>query len=148
MNPSKRSFLNSMLAFALSGLPKCGWSLASGPKPESGDKLAIAMEVESGGRKPSASGLIKLEAPDIAEDGSIVPITVASELPDVEAIWVFVEKNPTPLAARFALDKSLEPIVSLRIKMNESCDVVAMVKSGDEFFSTGKKVRVVLGGCG
>jgi sulfur-oxidizing protein SoxY len=77
-----------------------------------------------------------------------VPITLVSELPDVETIWVFVEKNPTPLAARFNLDKSLEPFVSLRIKMNESCDVVAMVKSGDEFFSTRKKVTVVLGGCG
>jgi sulfur-oxidizing protein SoxY len=148
MTQTRRSFLNSMLAFLLSWLPKWGWSRASDPKPDSGDKLAIAMDMESGGHKLLESGLLKLEAPDIAEDGSIVPITLVSELPDVDTIWVFVEKNPTPLAARFNLDKSLEPTVSLRIKMSESCEVIAMVKSGHEFFSTRKKVRVVVGGCG
>ncbi len=96
----------------------------------------------------SYSGLVKLDAPDIAEDGSIVPITIESELPGVEAIWVFVEKNPSPLAARFDLERNLDPFVSLRIKMNESSKVIAMVKSGNGYFSTGKNVKVVAGGCG
>ena len=94
------------------------------------------------------SDQITLEAPDIAEDGAIVPVTVASALPGVDSIWVFVEKNPTPLAARFTLAPSLDPFVSLRVKMNESCGLIAVVKSGDAYFSARKPVRVVVGGCG
>ena len=134
-----------MLLFMLAGLPRLG---RCGSKPEMGGKLATAMDRETGGGKVSASGLIRLEAPDIAEDGSVVPITIESELPGVESIWVFVEKNPSPLAARFDLEKSLDAFVSLRIKMNESCKVIAMVKSEGGYFSASKQVTVVAGGCG
>ena len=113
-----------------------------------GGKLATAMDRETGGGKVSASGLIRLEAPDIAEDGSVVPITIESELPGVESIWVFVEKNPSPLVARFDLEKSLDAFVSLRIKMGESSEVIAMVKSEAGYFSARKQVTVVVGGCG
>ena len=118
------------------------------PKLSTGNKLALAIEEETGGRKASESGHVTLQVPDIAEDGAIVPVTVESTLPGVDAIWVFVEKNPTPLAAKFSLEKSLDPFVSLRVKMNESCEVVALVRSGGEYFSASKKVRVVVGGCG
>ncbi|MCX7109398.1 MAG: thiosulfate oxidation carrier protein SoxY [Proteobacteria bacterium] len=148
MTHARRSFLNAMLALFLSGFSGLGWPRATAPKAASASKLAAAMEQELGGQNPSASDLIKLEAPDIAEDGAIVPVTIESELANVETIWVFVEKNPTPLAARFDLDKSLDPFVSLRIKMNESCDIIAMVKSEEGYFSAKKKVRVVVGGCG
>lgn len=104
--------------------------------------------METGGQHPTENEQIKLEVPDLAEDGSIVPISIGTEMTNVDSIWVFVEKNPTPLAARFDLDKSLEPFVSLRIKMNESCNVIAMVKSGNDYYSAKKFVRVVLGGCG
>ena len=179
MTQSRRSFINSMLAFmlgfgkkklpesllrkkfassvrrlnsgkllpaiSLAGLPGAG---RGKPQEETGGKLATAMYRETAGQTVSDSGLVKLDAPDIAEDGAIVPITIESELPGVEAIWVFVEKNPSPLAARFDLEKNLDPFVSLRIKMNESSEVIAMVKSQDGYFSTVKKVKVVVGGCG
>jgi sulfur-oxidizing protein SoxY len=106
------------------------------------------MDSETGGRQPTESAQVNLAAPDIAEDGALVPVTVESTLPEVDAIWVFVEKNPNPLAARFRLSNTLEPYLSLRIKMNESCEVIALVKSGEEYFSARKQVRVVLGGCG
>lgn len=140
MIPTRRSFLITLLSIPWAGL---AWA-----KSIREDKLAIAMGQETAGSPVSVSDRVKLDAPDIAEDGSIVPISIASELPDTESIWVFVEKNPTPLAARFDLATSLEPFVSLRIKMNESCTVVALIKSGDEYFSASKAVRVVLGGCG
>ena len=91
---------------------------------------------------------IKLQVPQIAEDGAIVPITVESTLEEVDEIIVFVEKNPTPLAAHFHLNPVLEPFASLRIKMNESCDVIAVVKSRGEYFGTRKAVKVMVGGCG
>ncbi len=134
-----------MFLFMLAGLPRVGRGRL---KLEIDDKLTTAMVRETKGGKVTASGLVKLDAPDIAEDGSIVPITIESELPGVESIWVFVEKNPSPLAARFDLEKSLDAFVSLRIKMNESCKVIAMVKSEGEYFSASKQVTVVTGGCG
>ena len=134
-----------MFLFMLAGLPRVGRGRL---KLAMDDTLTTARDRETKGDKVSASGLVKLEAPGIAEDGSIVPITIQSELPGVESIWVFVEKNPSPLAARFDLEKSLDAFVSLRIKMNESCKVIAMVKSEGGYFSASKQVTVVTGGCG
>jgi sulfur-oxidizing protein SoxY len=145
---SRRSFLTSLLGFLLTGLPGLAWNRVNDPKPEHENKLALALERETGGHRPSDSQLITVVAPEIAEDGSIVPLGISTELPNVGTIWVFVEKNPTPLAAKFEVDNSLDPFVSLRVKMNESCEVIAMVKSGDGYFIARKKVRVVQGGCG
>jgi sulfur-oxidizing protein SoxY len=149
MKRNRRLFLSSTLAFLLAWKPLQGWTK---PPParglESGGQLAEAMDRELKGQKPRDSDKVSLEAPDSAEDGAIVPIAVASALPEATDIWVFVEKNPNPLAAVFSLDASLDTFVSLRIKMNESCEIIAVVKSGEDYFSARKKVRVTLGGCG
>ena len=148
MTRTRRSFLRASLGLWLAGWAGLAWPKPKSPKPEAPDRLAQAIALETGGRLPMDSDQITLEAPDIAEDGAIVPVTVASALPGVDSIWVFVEKNPTPLAARFTLAPSLDPFVSLRVKMNESCGLIAVVKSGDDYFSARKPVRVVVGGCG
>jgi len=142
---SRRTFITSTLLFMFAEWPKLVMGAA---KPAMDHKLSTAIDRETGGDKVTESGLIILGAPDIAEDGSIVPLTIETGLPGVESIWVFVEKNPTPLAARFDLEKSLDAFVSLRIKMNESCKVFAIVKSESGYFSTSKQVNVVIGGCG
>lgn len=154
MPQSRRSFSHALLAFSVAGLTSF-WggsvrALARSAKdqPERSDTLEQAMAREIGARKPAESREVTLEVPQIAEDGAVVPITVESRLPNVEAILIFVEKNPTPLAARFQMDQSMDPFVSLRIKMNETGDVIAVVKSGDDFFGARKKVKVVVGGCG
>jgi len=141
MAQTRRSFLNSALALLLAGGAGRAW-------PNSPSPLDLAISLEAGGRQPAASGEVTLTAPDIAEDGALVPVTVESTLPGVEAVWIFVEKNPTPLAARFHLDHALDAFVSLRVKMNESCELIALVKSGDEYFIASKPVRVLAGGCG
>lgn len=145
MAQTRRSFLRSTLALWLAWGAGRVWPK---PPPEALDKLDLAIAQETGGRQPSANGAVTLTAPDIAEDGALVPVTVESTLSKVEAVWIFVEKNPAPLAARFTLDDTLAPFVSLRIKMNESGDVVALVKVGEDYFSARRKVRVVTGGCG
>jgi len=148
MAQTRRSFLSSFLALLLAWTPGRVWSQPPAARRKEADTLAQAMDRETGGRQPLASGQITLTVPDIAEDGALVPVTVESTLPGAESIWIFVEKNPAPLAARFKFGQSLDPFVSLRIKMNESCAVVALVKAGGEYFSTSKRVKVVLGGCG
>ncbi len=145
---SRRSFLNSILAFLLFWLPTVGRSRETSPASGFVGTLAAAIDQETGGRQPSTSELVVLEAPDIAEDGSIVPVSIASDLSSVDTIWVFVEKNPNPLTARFDLHEDLDAFVSLRIKLNESCEIIAMVRSAGKYFTTQKKVRVVVGGCG
>lgn len=146
MIQSRRTLLQAMLAalLACSSLPVRVFAKSSG----GADKVDRAIAHETGGAKLEQSQEISLEVPEIAEDGAIVPVTVASTLPDVEAILIFVEKNPTPFAAGLQLDKSLDAYASLRIKMNESCDVIAVVKSGNNYFTQRKKVKVVVGGCG
>ncbi len=96
----------------------------------------------------SPSGDIKIKAPDIAENGAVVPITVSTSLPKPEAISVMVEKNPSPLAADFKLAENAEGFVSTRVKMGKTSDLIAVVKSGGNLFSAKKTVKVTIGGCG
>jgi sulfur-oxidizing protein SoxY len=96
----------------------------------------------------SASDKVRIKAPDIAENGAVVPVSVSADLPGVESINIVVEKNPNPLAANFVLGPGALPEVSTRIKMGKSSSVLAVVKAGGKLYSTGKEVKVTIGGCG
>ena len=91
---------------------------------------------------------MQLTAPDIAENGAVVPVGVVSTLAGVEAIAILVEKNPNPLAASFMLPAGTEPSVQTRVKMGQTSDVYALVKAGGKFFIAKKEIKVTLGGCG
>jgi sulfur-oxidizing protein SoxY len=86
--------------------------------------------------------------PEIAENGAVVPVTIRSDLENVESISIVVEKNPRPLAATFEMLPGTLPEVSNRIKMGETSDVMAVVKTADGIYSTSKQVKVTIGGCG
>jgi len=149
MRSGRRKFLNKVFGLAL-GLP-AGRVLAArrdASQAPSSSIIDAILAHETGGTLPSPSPHITLEVPEIAEDGAIVPVSLETTLPEVSSLAFFVEKNPSPLAARFRFDASLDPYVSLRIKMNESCDVIAVVESAGKFYSARKYVRVVVGGCG
>lgn len=90
---------------------------------------------------------IKLGAPLVAEDGTIVPITVATTLPDVKSISVVVVNNPRPLAVSFDLAAETLPEIACRIKMAETSEVMAVVDTASGIFSTSTSVKVTLGGC-
>jgi sulfur-oxidizing protein SoxY len=94
------------------------------------------------------SDQIKIKAPDIAENGAVVPITVETGISGAESISVIAEKNAQPLAASFVLGAGAEGYVSTRIKMGKTAKVVAVVKAGDKLHSAGKEVKVTIGGCG
>ena len=95
-----------------------------------------------------ASGDIKIKAPDIAENGAVVPVTVSTGMAGIESISIFAEKNGTPLVANFRLAGNAKGYVSTRIKMGKSSDVVAVVKAGGKTYSARKNVKVTIGGCG
>ena len=96
----------------------------------------------------TGSDKIKIKAPDIAENGAVVPISVTSDLGGVDTISIFADKNATPLTASFVLGPGTEAYVSTRIKMGKTANVVAVVKAGDKLFSSSKEVKVTIGGCG
>ena len=101
----------------------------------------------SGGQTPEA-GKITLTAPEIAENGAIVPLEITSRIPNTESIYIFADKNPQPLVAEFDFTGATEPFVSTRIKMGETSKVRAIVKAGGKFYATARDVKVTIGGCG
>lgn len=102
-----------------------------------------------GAGTPTESKSVMLTAPDIAENGAVVPFVVASTLPNVKHLLVLVEKNPSTLVAKFDMTDAVEPNFSVRAKMGQSSDVyaVAITTDGKAFFAK-KEVKVTLGGCG
>jgi sulfur-oxidizing protein SoxY len=101
-----------------------------------------------GGATAEKSNDIAITAPDIAENGAVVPIAVASKLANVESIAILVEKNPNSLAASFDIPAGTEANVGTRVKMGQSSNVHAVVKAGGKYYVATKEVKVTLGGCG
>jgi sulfur-oxidizing protein SoxY len=114
------------------------------------DAKSVADAVKAyGAGAPVESKDITLTAPDIAENGAVVPMAVASSLPNLKHLLVLVEKNPSALVAKFDMSDALEPSFSTRAKMGQTSDVyaVAITKDNKAFFAK-KEVKVTLGGCG
>ena len=112
------------------------------------EDVSSALNAAMGSDQHSASDQIKLKAPDIAENGAVVPITVSSDLGNVDSIAIIVSGNAVPLTSTYALSASTEPFVSTRVKMGKTSDVIAVLKSGGKLYSTTKEVKVTIGGCG
>ncbi|MEZ5449280.1 MAG: thiosulfate oxidation carrier protein SoxY [Thiolinea sp.] len=91
---------------------------------------------------------IKIKAPEIAENGAVVPITIATDIEDATEILLLVANNPTPLAAVFKLGEGAIAGAATRIKMGKTSDVIAVVKAGDKTYSAKTEVKVTIGGCG
>jgi sulfur-oxidizing protein SoxY len=96
----------------------------------------------------TGSDKIKIKAPDIAENGAVVPISVETGIEGVESISIIAEKNAAPLTSSFVLGKGTEAFIATRIKMAKTSSVIAVVKAGGKLYSTGKEVKVTIGGCG
>jgi len=101
-----------------------------------------------GGAVAAQSADIAITAPDIAENGAVVPVGVTSKIPNTQAVYILVEKNPNALAAGFSIPAGTEANVTTRVKMAQTSNVHAVVKAGDKFFVATKEVKVTLGGCG
>ena len=102
-----------------------------------------------GGSAPAQSKDITFfQTPDIAENGAVVPVGVASAIPKTESIAILIEKNPSPLAAVFSLPAGTDPSITTRVKMGQSSNVYALVKADGKVYVTQKEIKVTLGGCG
>jgi sulfur-oxidizing protein SoxY len=101
-----------------------------------------------GAGTPAAGTEIVVTAPDIAENGAVVPIGATSNLPNTESIAFLVENNPNMLAASFVLAEGALPAVSTRVKLARTSNVSVLVRSEGKFYVATKEIKVTLGGCG
>jgi len=146
----RRIFLKSTLATSLvgiaagSGLLKSTETLAEWPA-----RLFDAKDIKSasGDDEGTTSTDIIIKAPDIAENGAVVPVTVETSLPNVESISIFVKGNLHPLSAVFILGPGVQPNISTRIKLTRTSEIVTVIKSGDKRFTTAREVKVASGSC-
>ena len=151
---NRRTLLKRTLAVsavsiaATAGLLAPGQVLAAYPKAAFEAKDAAgALTASIGSASYEHSDDIKIKAPDIAENGSVVPVTISSSISGVESISLISESNGTPLVASFNLNGS-QAYISTRIKMGKTGNVLAVVKAGGKLYANKKEVKVTIGGCG
>lgn len=101
-----------------------------------------------GAGNPANTDAIVMTAPEIAENGAVVPIAAVSKIPGTESIAILVAKNPTALAANFDIPSGTDAAVSTRIKMAQTSDVHVLVKAQGKYYMTKKEIKVTIGGCG
>jgi len=155
MNIKRRVFLRGSLAAGTLGVAASAGLLtpqtviaAWNEKAFKAKSIDDALTAAMGEASNTASDAIKIKAPDIAENGAVVPVSVSSDLAGVESIALLAEGNASPLVATFMLGEGAVADVSTRIKMGKTSDVIAVVKSGGKLHSARKSVKVTIGGCG
>jgi sulfur-oxidizing protein SoxY len=150
MNNSRRNALKTTGAFAtLVSLGIVTQSQAHAAMDRAGfDIKSMADAVKALGGTAANSDQVTVVAPDIAENGAVVPVGATSKIPNTTEIYLIVEKNPTPMAAGFKIPAGTAADVQTRLKMGQSSNVFAVVKADGKLFSAFKETKVTLGGCG
>lgn len=151
----RRIFLKGGLAgAALTLAASTGWLVprqvhaAEWSKEAFGAKqLNEAMQSLFGTTATTISSAVKIKTPTQAENSAQVQIQVSTSLSNVESITVFVEKNPSPLVAHVNFSGA-EGFFSARMKMAQTSDVHAVVKSGGKLYMAKQTIKVTAGGCG
>ena len=90
---------------------------------------------------------MKLKAPDIAENGAVVPLEVQTDM-EAESIAILITENPSPLAITAEIPAGTKGLVKTRCRMGKTTNVTAVVKSGGKLYTASKEVKVTIGGCG
>jgi sulfur-oxidizing protein SoxY len=100
------------------------------------------------GKTAETSDKIKLDAPEIAENGGVVPVSMTTTLADVSSISFVVAENPIVLVAAYSIPAGTVPAVANRIKMAKTSKVTVLVEAGGKLYRADKEVKVTVGGCG
>ena len=149
MKPNRRTVLQTTGAMATLvslGIVTAQQAHASGRPGFEARNLQDAFRALGG--TAATSDQIRIVSPDIAENGAVVPVTTISRLPKTTEMFVLVERNPAPLVAGFTIPEGTEAEIQTRLRMGESSNIVAVVRSEGRLFSAVKETKVTLGGCG
>jgi sulfur-oxidizing protein SoxY len=152
---ARREFLNrsakvATLLAAIATLPRAAFAQAAAWNSAAFDAKTMADVMKAlGAGAPAESKDVSVTGPDIAENGAVVPVGVATTLPGVKKLLLLVEKNPSTLSAAFDVSDAVEANFSTRVKMSQSSNVyaVALMADGKALFAQ-KEIKVTLGGCG
>ena len=155
MNHTRRILLKSassaglLALLAAAGIMRSMAALAAdwNQKAFEAKNLRDAFDALGAGSRADSAAIV-MTAPEIAENGAVVPIGAVSKLPGTESIAILIAKNPTALAASFDIPAGTEPGVSTRVKLAETSDVYVLVKAQGKYYVTKKEVKVTIGGCG
>jgi sulfur-oxidizing protein SoxY len=123
--------------------------------------LAAAWNKDAFGAKNAADALrslgvanavpsndVVIEAPQIAENGAVVPIEITSHVRGTRSIMVLIDNNPFPLVGKFDFTEGALPFVKLNVKMGETSDVRVVAEAGGKHYVATKEIKVTIGGCG
>jgi sulfur-oxidizing protein SoxY len=149
MNQQRRSLLKYSAVFGLmasSGLISLAQAQEWNKAAFEGKSLDDVFKILGVG-SPDKSSAVTLNAPDIAENGAVVPVGIITTL-KAEQMAILVEKNPSALAAQFFIPAGTDSFVTTRIKMGQTSNIYALVKADGKWNMAVKEVKVTLGGCG
>ena len=153
MQHTRRSVIKAGGAAALlaafgGALLKPGRALAAWNKSAFEAKSAVDAMRVLGMTNAEESKAIEIRAPEIAENGAVVPIDITSNIPGTTSVSVFIEKNPFPYTGTFDFSQGSLPYVHVRVKIGESSPVRVVATAGGKHYTTAKEVKVTIGGCG
>ena len=148
----RRSFLKSTFTAGVAvsaGIisPNMAFADAHGADPFKAKSVDEVLKM-LGATGAEASADIKIKAPEIAENGAVVPVGVTSKIKGTTEIVIITANNPTPLAAKYTFGESATPAIKSRFKMGKTTDVIVLAKAGDKYYTAKANVKVTKGGCG
>jgi len=108
------------------------------------DSATKALGLEAGAANPG----LTMKAPEIAENGAVVPIDVTSTIANTTSLTILVLKNASPLSSHFEFSNGAMAEASVRLKVGETSNIRAIAKADGKFYSVQKEVKVTVGGCG
>lgn len=91
---------------------------------------------------------VVIDAPQIAENGAVVPVEITSNVKGTTSILVLIDKNPFPLAGKFDFAEGALPFVKVNLKMGETSDVRVVAEAGGKHYFATREIKVTIGGCG
>jgi sulfur-oxidizing protein SoxY len=149
MQFTRRMIMQGGVALAaLAMLPRTLLAAAWPQETFGSTTVSQALKAALGTDVTTPSDRIDLKVPEIAENGAVVPVSIKTSLENVESISIVVKNNPRPMAASFEIPPGTLPKIASRIKMGETSDVMAVIKTSNGIYSTSSEVKVTIGGCG
>lgn len=131
------------------GLVKPGDAWAEAWNKGAFETKSVADAIKAlGASAPTMSTDVVITAPDIAENGAVVPVAASSKLPKTTQIAYLIEKNPSTVTAVFDLPAGTLPEVQTRVKMGQTSNVMVLVKADGKYYAAQKEIKVTVGGCG
>jgi sulfur-oxidizing protein SoxY len=141
-------------ALALGGIAALAAFLA--PRMAMADEAGVAAAIKKlYGDKTFESGKLKLDVPEIAENGLVVPVNVEVESPmteadHVKAVHVFADGNPFPDVVSYRFTPACgKAAASTRMRLAQTQNIICIAEMSDgKLYMAKSNVKVTIGGCG